>query len=265
MKPKYTVLCYIINKYEIVHEVLEKDPDAEYLLITDDPDLKSETWQVIYDKDLEGLSTFDKCYAIRFNLFKYATSDICIYIDANIQVKKPLNILIDTMDQGDYDMCMMPHPLNSTFVPEYKNWISWRKYPPECAKKFFQLLKDTGYDLNYKSLFQGCFKIMRRGKLNSDFERMTLAFLKYLGTESEIERLDQTVYSFVLNKWFCRAKVLPVSEQILRSDWMTWFWHNSCNPNLNAFYDITKPDLKYVFNQPHECLYLLSPNTSQSK
>ena len=84
MKPKHTVLCYIINKYEIVHEVLEKDPEAEYLLVTDDPDLKSETWHVIYDKDLEGLSTFDKCYAIRFNLFKYAASDICIYIDANI-------------------------------------------------------------------------------------------------------------------------------------------------------------------------------------
>ena len=68
------------------------------------------------------------------------------------------------------------------------------------------------YDLNYKSLFQGCFKIVRRGKTNSDFERLTMAFLKYLGTDTEIERLDQTVYSFVLNRYFNNIKIMPVSE-----------------------------------------------------
>lgn len=84
MKPRYTILCYIINNYEVVHEVIERDPDAEYILVTDDPKLESKTWKVIYDKSLEGLSIFDKCYAIRFNIFKYVTSDICIYLDANI-------------------------------------------------------------------------------------------------------------------------------------------------------------------------------------
>ena len=61
MKKRYTVLTYIINRYEVVHEILEKDPEAEYLLITDDASLTSDTWTVVYDPDLEGLSTFDKC------------------------------------------------------------------------------------------------------------------------------------------------------------------------------------------------------------
>lgn len=116
---KYTILCYNINSYELVHEVIEKDPDCEYLMVTDDKQLSSTTWKVIYDPDLEGMSTFDKCYAIRFNLFKYATTDMCIYIDANVHVKKPLRTLVDMMQAGNYDMCMMPHPLNSTFMPEY--------------------------------------------------------------------------------------------------------------------------------------------------
>ena len=257
MTPRYSVLCYIINNYEIVHEVIERDPDAEYIIVTDDPRLESKTWNVIYDKDLKGLSTFDKCYSIRFNIFKYVSSDICIYIDANVRVNKPLGILIDKMDEGQYDMAMMPHPLNSTFLPEYQNWMNWRKYPLENAQKFFQLLKDSHYDLEYKSLFQGCFKIVRRGKLNSDFERLTLAFLKYLGTEDEIERLDQTVYSFVLNQWFSHIKLLPVSEQIIRSAYMTWFWHNSTNKNLNFFMTPGKPDMKWVFNKEVECLQLL--------
>lgn len=84
-----------------------------------------------------------------------------------------------------------------------------------------------------------------------------MAFLKYLGTENEIERLDQTVYSFVLNTWFRHAKVLPVSEQILRSSYMTWNWHGTNTPNLNVFYDISKPDMKWMFGNLVECLYLL--------
>lgn len=79
---------------------LRETPNAEYIFVTDDPKLESKTWNVIYDKSLDGLSTFDKCYAIRFNIFKYATADICIYLDANIQVNKPLSVLIDKMDNG---------------------------------------------------------------------------------------------------------------------------------------------------------------------
>ena len=46
---KYSVLCYIFNGYEQVREVQEKDPNAEYILVTDDPKLKSNTWKVVYD------------------------------------------------------------------------------------------------------------------------------------------------------------------------------------------------------------------------
>lgn len=187
---KYTILCYIINKYEKVHEILEKDPNCEYLLITDDPELKSRTWNVIYDKSLEGMSVFDKCYSIRFNLFKYAKTNICLYIDANIHIKKSLAPLLEKFESGNYDMCMMPHPFRFDFISEYKAWVYSRKYPILQANKFFKLLKNSNYDLSYKGLFQGCFKIVRNDKNNKDFENLTMSFLKYLGTENEIERLD---------------------------------------------------------------------------
>ena len=51
-------------------------------------------------------------------------------------------------------------------------------------------------------------------------------------------------------------KVLPVSEQVVRSDYMTWYWHNTDKPNMNIFYDISKPDMKYVFNKEVECMYI---------
>lgn len=256
--PKYSVLCYIINDYEIVREIGEKDPEAEYILVTDDKNLKSETWTVVYDEDLLKMrSTFDKCYSIRFNVFKYCHAPICIYIDANVQVNKPLTPLIKKFEEGKYDMCLMPHPLRNLFLTEYKAWLRNRRYPFEQAKKFFKLLSDSRYPANYRGIFQGTFKIVRNDKTNSDFERMSLAFLNYLGTEEAIERLDQTVYSFVLNTWFQDKKILPVSEQILRSEYMTWYWHKKNRKNENIFYQVGKPDLKVMFNKIVECYMLL--------
>lgn len=84
-----------------------------------------------------------------------------------------------------------------------------------------------------------------------------MSLLKYLSISQEsFERLDQTVFSFVINRYFSNLKVLPVSEQIVRSYALTWFWHKSNNKNMNIFYDISKPDMKWMFNNQVECIYL---------
>ena len=254
-KFRYSVLCYIMNNYENVHEIEQLDPEAEYIMVVDDPTIKSNTWKVIFDKELASISSvFDRCYAVRFNLFKYASTPICIYMDANIQIHKSLKPMIDTFVNSQYDMCMMPHPFRFDFISEYNAWITGRNYPVDNAKKFFKLLTDSRYPLQYKGFFQGCFKIVKNDKINADFDSLTLSFLRYLGSESQIERLDQTVYSFVLNNWFYDKKILPVSEQILRSDFLTWYWHKSNNKNLNWFMTPGKPDIKWMFNRQVECL-----------
>lgn len=44
---KYSILTYIIGDYEFPREILEKDPDTEYILVTDNPKIKSDTWTVV--------------------------------------------------------------------------------------------------------------------------------------------------------------------------------------------------------------------------
>jgi len=60
-----------------------------------------------------------------------------------------------------------------------------------------------------------------------------------------------------MNKFFNSIKVLPVSEQIVRSYAIQWYWHNSNQPNMNIFYDISKEDKKFVFNEEVTCEYLI--------
>jgi len=47
---RYSILTFIIGKgYEKVHEIVNKQDDVEYILVTNDKDLQSKSWNVVYD------------------------------------------------------------------------------------------------------------------------------------------------------------------------------------------------------------------------
>lgn len=256
---KYSILTFIIGKgYEKVHEIVNKQDDVEYLLITDDSDLKSSTWKVIYDDNLMQYKTpFERCFRIRYNVFKYCNTDICITVDGSMHIKGTLDKLIQKFNSENYDICLMPHPIWSDFNTEYAAWINMRNYPIAQAWRAIKFFEDNKYDFNYRGLFQLCFSIKRRNQLTDNIDNMTFKCLQKISENGEFERLDQTVFSFVVNKYFNDIKVLPVSEQVVRSYAIQWYWHNSNNPNMNIFYDMNKEDKKFVFNQEIVCEYLI--------
>ena len=265
MAYKYTVLTFIFNDYEIVREIGEKDPEAEYLLITDDPELKSETWRVICDKDLDGMSPYDKAFTTRWNLYKYVTTDVCVCIDGSVQVKKNFGHMVDDFIAGGYDLGLTAHQNNDTFPVEYAAWRRIRNYSPTQIEKFFRMLQNCHYDLNYRGLFTTCLRIWRRSKVCDDISRMTMAFLLMLGEEGKIEQVDQTVLTFIMHYFFPDVKLMPLSYQCLVSDYMQMCVHHSPEPNLIIQYDTAIPDIKYVFNRPTQCYYLLPPGTPQPR
>ena len=226
---RYTVLTYIINDYENVIEIQEKDSEAEYILVTDNPNLTSDTWNVIYDASLENLSVFDKCYKIRFFPFNYCKSDICLRIDGNVKIKRNLKPLIDEFDKENYDLSVMIHPERNKISDEYFIWYQYRHYPMNQVKKCLDFMYSLGYNFDYKGLYQGTFVIQRKNKINGDINRLTYSFLKYLGEdETHIERLDQTIFSFVLNKFFSNAKIMCVGEDLItHSSLLQWYIHKT--------------------------------------
>ena len=55
---KYSVLTYIIGDYEKVHEIKEKSPNAEYILVTDNKELTSSrlfTCSLVKERIFKGL------------------------------------------------------------------------------------------------------------------------------------------------------------------------------------------------------------------
>lgn len=246
---KYTVLTYNIGGYELMKEIEYKSPNAEYLYITDDRSLTSSTWEMVYVDNPHPEDNFDLCYDIRFNPFKYAHTDIVLRIDGSMQVIGNTDELIDRFNDGGYDICLCIHPVRNTLLEEYRCWCACRGYKPEQANKILSFMANyEGYDVkNYRGLYQYNFMIQRKNKINLDLNSFTLSLLKYLAEDGkQIERLDQTVGSFVINKYFQNLNIMAVDNRIGYSKYFAWHYHNS-----NIKFPIPEPPIEpYLFNSP---------------
>lgn len=246
---------YNFNNYEIMREPQEIDPECEYIYVTDNPEYQKQTnvWKVIVDKDLDDMTPFDKCYNVRFNLFKYASTPVCIYLDGSIQIHKSLRKFYEDFIKSGADIGLNIHPNRHNLPEEYAEWIRYRNYPIQQARRCLTTFEQLGYDFNFKSLFQGTCRICKNTELNKHIDTVAFDFLKMLGNDGIIERLDQTVYSFVVNKLFNNIKIFPFSQQVFQSNYMHWCGHRS---RAMMPWNPENDKEKYVMNEL-KSLYLL--------
>lgn len=229
MKKRYTVMTYIFGNYENVLEVKERDPEADYILVTDDPQLKSDTWRVIYDP-MPNYSVFAKCYDTRFHPFRYADTPIVIRVDGSIEIRRSLKAVVDEFERGKYDRCLMMHPYRQTMQVEYQEWVKVRNYPTAQAAKCMKAMERFGFDLSTRGMVQGCFEVVRNNTVNKDVNDMVFGIMCLVGT-GRIERIDQTVTTFVIERFFPKMKLMFVSEHIVTDgNLMQWYVHKTTRP-----------------------------------
>ena len=148
-------------------------------------------------------------------------------VDGSIGINKSLKPIVDEFCRGKYDRCLMIHPHRNTLPSEYDVWVKTRGYPRSQADKCMVALKRMGYDLMQEGLYQGCFEVLKDNRVNNDINDLTFALLCLMGT-GIIERIDQTITSAIINRFYGNLKVLPVSEDIITDgDLMQWYFHNS--------------------------------------
>lgn len=224
---KYTVLTQIFNNYEFVREVKELDPDAEYLLVTDDPTLTSTTWKVIYDEHFAKLPKNEKLYYVKYHNFEFANTDTCIYVDGSIQIDKSLRKLYDDFIASNSFMAAIMHPCIYTFDREVLTWIKNKRYTYDDGKKFFQFLSNTRYDINYKSYFQTSCTIRTKSYDQKIFDSLVYNFILMNSTAEKWFTIDQLYFAYVLNTWYNETKIFLMHPQIIESNYMHRCEHNT--------------------------------------
>lgn len=236
---KYSVFTFIFNNYEPVREVLNPDPDVEYILVTDDIDLRSDTWTVIFDESLLGLSPLQKNWMVKYHPWKYLSTDLCIRIDGSIQVKESLDNLVDLFNNSKgYDIGLLLHPYRNNFMEEYYAWEMFRGQSPRISWNFYNWIRTTGYDLNLKGLFQTNFCIQRRtplGILINDTTYNLITTLnppEFIQMYGEIDRNDQCYFAYIMNTMAANAKILPFNTWIINSPFLQQYHHGNWEPEI---------------------------------
>lgn len=246
---RYSVLTYNLNGYEVMHEIAPEaiNDEIEYIYVTDDHSITSSTWTVVYVDYLTG-TTFDKCYQLRFNPFKYVNTNTVMRIDGSMGILADVMPIFEYFDQYGYDAAIMPHPTRMTMYPEYVAWCNQRDYPVEQANKCLTFMASNGYDVyNYKGLYQYNFMIQRNDAFNNNWNAITYDVLKRLAAPPDtVERLDQTIGSFVLNTMFSDKKIMAVGQYVCDGMFFNWYMHNSEKRMNCSTVDNCNP---FVFNK----------------
>lgn len=226
---KYSVVSINIDGYECVHEIQEKSNNAEYILLTNDHNIKSDTWTIKYiDKD-EKRSSFYTVFYLRYHIFDYINTDIAFVVDGSIQINKNLDIFVQKMEKNDNDCCLFLHNFNITMCDEYTNWELTRNYPNKHIADIIELMSENFY-YNNKGNMARTILIQKNTAVQNKLNKLVFDYCRLLKYDNfDIDRLDQTIFSYIMQMYFSdNTNPLYCSCNLLNdSEYFTWYGHNS--------------------------------------
>ena len=104
MVNKYIVYTALFGKYDKLLEIHNMNKHIDYICFTDNKDLTSRTWNIIYvndDKDIENLDNAEKNRYIKILSHKY--------------ISKEWDLQVLHLQQNVLPRCSLLHPFQSSF------------------------------------------------------------------------------------------------------------------------------------------------------
>ncbi len=145
-KPNGKIVVYtaLTGNYDDVREVLYKEENVDYLLFTNNPSLKSRTWQVkLVESDLDNvlLSREIKMLPYKYLRDEYETS---IYIDANAVIYGELSELTRCLGEGK-TFAVSRHSIRKSVKEEIDACVKLRNTDQVAAEKQYDRYLHEGF------------------------------------------------------------------------------------------------------------------------
>lgn len=254
---KVCILTYNFGDYEVLREVKNPDSDFEYICVTDNENLKSNTWKIIYIKDQIN-DPWYKTLLVRYQPFNYTDAEIVVTIDGSMQINGSIKQLINDYINGQYFMATLVHPLYTNVKTDIKEELRCKRYQDIQAIRTLTYFNNLNYDYNFKGYYLAGLMIRKNNNETRIMNSLVVQNINYISLfEGGLERIDQFQLTFVLNTYFKQFKIMPLSIQCISNNIIQQYKHKSTTEKIcNIKYNINKPEFVYCQNRKVQSYFL---------
>jgi hypothetical protein len=259
-KYRYTVITCNFGGYEIMREIINPLDDVEYLYITDDKTIRSNTWNVIYEDSYnEYENPFDKVVVFRGRVLEYCNTDICVRIDGSINIHgNSFENTVNEMIKENKDISFIMSSRFNHYSEELEAWEKQRNIDKDILMDFVRYanLNDFDYENDLNNICVLTILLQRNNEINKELNKKQLEVLKEIkeyNKRNVFYRVDQIVFTYVLNTFFNDIKVLPLHYDVISNELTQICFHNTNNGLYD--YNVSTLNKLYLFNKVIDKLY----------
>lgn len=218
MKNKICVYTCITGDYDNIKEIKKKEKGIDYYLFTNNKNIKSNTWKVVFieDKSLSNALLSRKIKILGNDIVnKY---DIALWMDAAVEFKRDINDFIKKyLKENDVYACFK-HSMRNSILEEMNACLRFRKeeYSKiENLKKFY--IKEK---YNYDNGLVENTVFIKRPKDKTVIDTMKI----WYDIVSSYTTRDQLSFNYAISK--TNLKINWIEEKVFDNDWFKWHQHN---------------------------------------
>lgn len=223
LEPRIVVYTCNFGGYEAVHPPLSMDPRVEYILFTDDPRIKSDSWTVIMiNHDLGDPRRASRLAKILPH--KYLPEhDISIYLDSSMELVEIDIVEMAQSCMGCRDIALYKHPKRNCIYDEI-NFVqtTLRRVKESELAPFIQKLKTDGYP-SQNGLYENGFIFRRNVPAIRELNEM------WWRLYSDGPERDQFSLCYCLWKLGIQPEAIKIGQQCRINPFINFYKHDYIN------------------------------------
>jgi len=236
---KYSILTCIFSGYEQIREVIDPDPDIEYILVTDNQNLKSDTWQIkYYPQLLDYPEGPDRWAYIRYHPFEFVNTDICLYIDGSIQILSSPKEMLEKFEKEEWEYGTLQNTITNDIRYEVRRWAYYGYYgfQKEDSDRVCEFLDKNNY--NSIGLLQSTMIIYKNTKFTHKINDHTWTTMFIWGKPWQADRINQTALTYAVWKMaYHDPRFILMHPRFLWSKWFDYRYHGTEVSQKDGFHE----------------------------
>lgn len=221
----YSIIQVSTNGYDKVYDC--GDYESSLNLLFTDNQFNVKNWKINKIESNKEFP-FDDVFNIRWNPFNYTNTDYIVWIDASIKINASIKKYIEQMINTNSDFATLIHPFRDNIKSEYFEWCRIRNYDKIKAFNWMARMEENGWNPDNKGLYQVNVCIFKNTNRVKEFCNSILKELHCFNGE-HLERLDQTIVTYMLKTKFNDLKILELNEKIYKNT-KELIFHNYNHP-----------------------------------